>query len=237
MSLPKISYPTFDLEVPSLKKKFKFRPFVVKEEKLLLMAQQSGDILDIMNAIKQIVNNCAVGPTPFDINKLTTFDIEYLFVKLRSRSVSNIIKVSFTDPDTSERFTQDIDLEKIEIQGTVLTNHKIKITDTLSMTVKYPSGEIYNSLKQINDYTESMVETVIECVDKIYDKQNVFLPKDYQRNDLKEFVLSLPVHVYKEIEKFVENMPRLHHEVKFLNSLGEERVITLQTLKDFFHLG
>ena len=237
MTLPKISYPTFDLEVPSLKKKFKFRPFVVKEEKLLLMAQQSGEILDIMNAIKQIVNNCSVVENAFDVNKLTTFDIEYLFVKLRSRSVSNIIKVTFTDPDTNERFSEDIDLERIELKGTILKDHKIKISDTLSMTVKYPSGEIYNNLKTSNDYTETMISTVTECVDKIYSHQNVVLPKDYTKDELKEFVISLPVGTYKEIEKFVEDMPRLHHEIKFINSIGEERVIVLQTLKDFFHLG
>ena len=138
---------------------------------------------------------------------------------------------------TNERFSEDIDLERIELKGTILKDHKIKISDTLSMTVKYPSGEIYNNLKTSNDYTETMISTVTECVDKIYSHQNVFLPKDYTKDELKEFVISLPVGTYKEIEKFVEDMPRLHHEIKFINSIGEERVIVLQTLKDFFHLG
>jgi hypothetical protein len=237
MNLPKISYPTFDLEVPSLVKKFKFRPFVVREEKILLMAQQSGEVADIMNAIKQIINNCSVVQNAFDVNKLTTFDIEYLFVKLRSRSVSNIIKVSFTDPDTNERFSEEIDLEKIELKGTIVKDQKIRISDTLSMTVRYPSAEIYNNLKSGLDYNDALFETIVECIDKIYDKQNVFLPKDYRREDLKEFVMTLPVNVFNEIELFIQNMPRLHHEITFTNNLGEERVIALQTLKDFFRLG
>ena len=235
MSLPKINYPLFDVVIPSSTKSIKMRPFLVKEEKILLTAQSSSDPRDVVLAIKQVVNNCIVDT--FDIENLTTFDLEYLFVKLRSRSINNIIEVTYNDPEDEKQYKIAVDLDKVEIQKDERHNSNIKITDNLGLMLRYPKTDMLQSLEKATSEVDIYFEVIKYTIDKVYDEENVYNANDYSDEDLNEFVTTLDVNTFKQIQLFLETMPRLYYEASYTNSLGTERKVVLQNLNDFFILG
>ena len=233
MSLPKISYPTYTIKVPSTKKNVKFRPFLVKEEKLLLMAKESENNSDILLSIKQIVNNCCLDEN-FDNEKMTIFDLEYIFIKLRAFSVDNIVKVSYKDEEDGQNYEFEVDLNAVEVEFPEKNENNIKISDTFGILMKYPSASLYEDKDFLNLDKDYLFELIIRCIDKIYNGDNIYEAKNYTTKDLSEFLENLDSKTFVTIQDFLMNSPKLLHVLKYKNSLGKEKQITLSSLNDFF---
>ena len=233
MTLPKISYPTYTIKVPSTKKNVKFRPFLVKEEKLLLMAKESENNADILQSIKQIVNNCCLDEN-FDNEKLTIFDLEYIFIKLRAFSVDNIVKVSYKDEEDGQNYDFEVDLNAVEVEFPEKNENNIKITDTFGILMKYPSASLYEDKDFLNLEKDYLFELIIRCIDKIYEGDNVFEAKNYTMKELGDFLENLDSKTFVSIQDFLMNSPKLLHVMKYKNSLGNEKEIRLSSLNDFF---
>lgn len=236
MALPKLKFPVYELKIPSTKKTESFRPFLVKEEKILLMAKQSSDPTEIFRAMKQIINNCCINDS-FDIDKLAIFDLEYLFLRLRSFSVNNIAKVSYRDNDDEKVYDFEIDLNTIEVLFPESVNNVIKITEETGIKMKYPSASLFDDKEYFKSGEDSLYELIIRCIDKIYDGEEIYDPSDYTKEELTEFLDNVGIKVYQEIMKFMENNPKLYYKIEYVNSKGNSRNIELTTLTDFFTLG
>lgn len=235
MSLPKINYPLFDVTIPSTNEKIKMRPFLVKEEKILLMAQTTGNAQDIVTSITQVVNNCMIGDV--NVNTLTTFDLEYLFIKLRARSVNNKIEVLYKDDEDGQQHKLEVDLDKIEISRDPEHNNNVKINDNLGLILRYPKTDMMKNLSEAKSEVDLYFEVVKHTIEKIYDADNVYNVSDYTEEELDEFLATLDVASFKQVQKFLETMPKLKYETKYTNSLGNEKSIVLNNLNDFFMLG
>jgi len=235
MPLPKIDQPLFDMTIPSTGKKITFRPFLVKEEKILLIAQQSGNDSEIIRAIKQILNNCI--QDDIDLDSFAIFDLEYAFLKLRARSVNNIVKLAYRDTEDEEVYNFDLDLDTIEIEMPEKINSKINITDTVGMTMKYPSASITDKMTNFDNEVDLMTFFIVNCIDTIYDEDSVYVADDFSEEEISEFLDGLDVKSFEKIREFFESVPRLYHKIEYTNSIGSERSIELTSLKDFFMWG
>jgi len=235
MPLPKIDQPLFDMTIPSTGKKITFRPFLVKEEKILLIAQQSGNDSEIIRAIKQILNNCI--QDDIDLDSFAIFDLEYAFLKLRARSVNNIVKLAYRDTEDEEVYNFELDLDTIEIEMPEKINSKIDITDTIGMTMKYPSASITDKMTNFDNEVDLMTFFIVNCIDTIYDEDSVYVADDFSEEEISEFLDGLDVKSFEKIREFFESVPRLYHKIEYTNSIGSERSIELTSLKDFFMWG
>lgn len=236
MALPKISHPTFELTLPSNKQKVKFRPFLVKEEKILLMAMQGEDSDEIINSIKQVITNCVLSDG-LDIDKLATFDLEYLFLKIRAKSVNNVIKLTYRDLEDELKYDVEINLDEVEVKFNPDHTNKIEINDKLGFYLMYPHAGLSEKIKESDSEADLFFDILKNCIEKIYDGDNVYMASDSTPEELEEFLQSLDVKSFKKIQDFFQTMPRLYHEIKYTNSLGNERTIKLSSLNDFFTLG
>lgn len=233
MSLPKLDYPIHNVEIPSLKKTFKFRPFLVKEEKLLLMAKESGNDVDVLGAIKQIINNCSLEPN-LNINKLSLFDLEYIFIKLRSISVDNKIKVSYKDTEDQKVYDFDINLDDIKVTFPKKMDNNIKITKTSGIIMKYPSASLYDDKEFLELEKDHMFELIVRCIESIYSGEEVYPAKDYKKADLSEFLEGLDIKTFQSIQEFLVNVPKIEYKIEYKNEKGNDREIVLSSLNDFF---
>jgi hypothetical protein len=231
MALPKIATPVFTIKIPSTEREMKFRPFLVKEEKLLLMAQQ-GENNDILFSLKQIINNCCFDD--LNVDDLTTFDLEYVFLKLRSRSVNNIAKLRYRDNEDDEVYDFEVNLDEVEIKFDPENDKKIQINDEVGMILKFPSVKITEKMSSITDQNELLNKILIHTIDVIYDKENVYPAKESTEQELIDFLENLDTKSFKKIEQFFTTMPKLYHELHYKNSLGHDRVIKLSSMQDFF---
>lgn len=227
----------FDVEIPSTKQMIKMRQQTAAEEKLLLMAKEATvetRAIDIQNAIKQVLNNCIVTPN-IDVEKFTFFDLSYLFIKLRAVSVNRIIKVSFVDKDDETSHTYDIDLDKVIVKYPETTLDKIKVDDNIQINLKYPDASLYinQDFLGAKTVTEAVEYLMINCIASIanQDSMEVLTPEE-----MKTFVGSLPLPVYKQISEYVDKMPTVFYEISYVNKNGKDRKIVLDTLNDFFML-
>lgn len=234
--LPKIDKPLFELYVPSMKKSVKARPFVVKEEKILLIAQQSESEKEIVLAIKQVLQNCIQEPG-FDVDKLATFDLEYMFLKLRARSVNNIIQVSYRDIEDEKVYDFEIDLDTVEMLQDKQASNKIMVSDKVGIVMKYPSVTILDNAPDDITPAELVEYLVCSCIDTIFDEENVFPVSEYSEKEIREFIDNLDVNVFSEIKNFFETLPQMYYKIEYTNSLGNKREIELTTLSDFFTWG
>jgi hypothetical protein len=235
MPLPKIQKPLFDLFVPSMNKSVKARPFVVREEKILLTAQQSGEEKDIILAIKQVLNNCIVDE--FDVDNLATFDLEYMFLKLRARSVNNVIDISYRDNEDNKVYDFKIDLDEVKLKVNENISNIIKVTDTIGIKMKYPSVTILDNVPE-TDNTGDIVDYLIKsCVDQIFDEDSVYPITDHTDDELNEFLDSIDIETFNKIRDFFENLPQMYHKLEYTNANGNVRTIELTTLSDFFIWG
>lgn len=232
MPLPKIDQPLFDMTIPSTGQKVVFRPFLVKEEKMLLIAQTAGEDLEIIRSIKQVLNNCI--QDEINIDHLTTFDLEYMFLKLRARSVNNIIKLTYRDNEDEELYNFEVNLDEIELETTENVDKKIKITDKVGMTMKYPSASITDRIREFENEVELLSFFITNCIDTIYDEENVYVASEYSEKELTEFLDTLDVNTFDKVRTFFESMPKLRHVLKYENKLGNEREIVLSSIRDFF---
>jgi hypothetical protein len=236
MALPKIDKPLFDLEVPSQNKTVKSRPFVVKEEKILLTAQQSGQERDIVLAIKQVLANCIQDPS-FDLDTLTTFDLEFMFLKLRSRSVNNIIDVSYRDNEDDKVYDFQIDLEKVDMLKSKPIVNKIMVNDTVGIVMKFPSVTVLETVPDDTKPTDLVEYLVRSCIEQIFDEDDVYLASDTSQEELSEFIDSLDIETFTKIREFFDSLPSLYYKIEYTNALGNKREIELTTLSDFFTWG
>lgn len=231
--LPKIDYPIHNITIPSTKKKMKFRPFLVKEEKILLMAKESGDPADYLLSIKQVINNCCL-EKGFVIDTLTTFDIEYIFLKLRAISIDNIVKMSFIDHEDNKNYDFEIDLNKIEVVFPDKIDNNIKITDNIGILMKYPTAELFSDKKFINESKEPLFDMIVKCIDKIYEGDTIYDAKHYKTQEIINFLENLDIKTFEMITKFLDNMPKLYHVINYINENGNDRKIEFKSLSDFF---
>jgi hypothetical protein len=235
MTLPKIQHPTFRLEVPSTKKTLSFRPFLVKEEKILLMAKASQDPTDILTAIKQIVNNCCMVDN-IDVNKFTIFDLEYLFLKIRANSVSNIVELSFRDNEDDKSYDFKVDLNQVKMKYPDDIDNKIAIDDKTGIIMKYPSAEMYDDKNFLQLKEDALFELIVRCIDKIYQGDKLFDPKTHSKEELEAFLDSVDTKTFEKIQNFLNNVPNMEYVISYKNSMGNDRRIELKSLTDFFTL-
>ena len=233
MPLPKIDQPLFEVKIPSSGNKVLFRPFLVKEEKLLLISQQGGEDSEVIRAIKQILRLC-VQDEAFDVDKLTTFDLEYMFLKLRAKSVNNIVKLSYRDHEDDKVYDFELDLDTIEVDIPKDVDSTIKLNDSISMIMKYPSASITDRIQQFDNEVDLMTFFIVNCIDTILTSEEIFPASDYNQSELEEFLDQLPVASFEKIREFFEKMPRLYHKIEYKNAEGNDRSIELTNLKDFF---
>lgn len=233
MPLPKIDQPLFNVIVPSTGKKILFRPFLVKEEKLLLISQQDGEDSEVIRAIKQILNLC-VQDEDFNVDNLTTFDLEYLFLKLRARSVNNVVKLSYRDNEDGQIYNFELDLDTVEVQMPTDIDPTIEVAEGISMIMKYPSASITDKIQQFDNEVDLMTFFIVNCIDTIVTAEELFPAADYSQAELEEFLDQLPVTSFEKIREFFEKMPKLYHKIEYTNSEGNNRSIELNNLKDFF---
>ena len=235
MALPKLMHPTFELTIPSTKQKVKFRPFLVKEEKLLLMAKQSGEQADIVSVLKQVINNCDV-ESVLSVDQLASFDVEYLFLKLRAKSVNNIIDLAYTDYEDDETYKFQLDVEEVNISYNPEHDNIVKLSDSSGIVMKYPSMDLMSKVLENNDVGGWLFFMIKGCMDQYFEGDKIVMFKDSKPEEVDEFVDSLPTTVIKQFETFFDTMPRLYHKLEYTNKKGTERVIELRTLEDFFTL-
>ena len=233
MPLPKIDQPLFDVIVPSSGKKILFRPFLVKEEKILLISQQGGEDTDVIRAIKQILRLC-VQDEDFNVDNLTTFDLEYLFLKLRAKSVNNIVKLSYRDNEDDKLYDFELNLDTIEVEMPEGIDQTIKLSDNIAMIMKYPSSSITDKITQFDNEVDLMTFFIINCIDTIVTEEEIYPASEYTDKELEEFLDQLPVNSFEKIREFFEQMPKLYHKIEYTNELGNDRSIELTNLKDFF---
>lgn len=232
MPLPKIELPLYELTLPSAGKKIKYVPFTVKEEKILLTAQQSKDPDQIVTAIKQIINNCVVD---YDTEKLALFDLEYLIINIRSKSVDNNVEFEIEDPDTNEKVKLELNLEDVKIYRDDRHTNKIQLDDTYTLFLKYPSIDLFSQIiKEENISQEKSFEILISCIDKLASEDEVYNFKDFTKKQVDDFVESLQSDVIKKIKLFFDTMPKVRHEIPYVNSKGEEKIFTIQGTQSFF---
>lgn len=235
MPLPKIEQPLFEMTIPSTEKKIIYRPFLVREEKILLMAQQSGNAMDIVRALKQIITNCI--QDNIDVDALATFDLEYMFLMLRSTSVNNIVNLSYKDNEDEQIYKFDVDLNDIKIIKDPTNDPNIQVSDTIGIKLRYPNVNLTESITQYETEAEILSYFITNCIESIYDADNVYLASDYTKEELDEFFDGLDVKTFEKVKLFFDTMPKMLYTIKYQNSLGHDREIELSTLQDFFTLG
>lgn len=236
MGLPIISHPTFSLILPSTKQKIEFRPFLVKEEKILLVAQASGEQLDIVRAIKQVISNCIVTPG-VDVEEFATFDLEYFFIKIRSKSVQNIVKLSYRDNEDQKVYDVEVNLDDIEVVQQKETSSRIKVDENHFINLKYPRLSLMSQMEQIDNPIDFNFAIMQSCIDTVEYNNEVLHLSDHSIDEAKQYLDSLDVPAYQEIQSFIDAMPQIRHTVSYTNSNGKEISITLNSLTDFFSLG
>jgi len=237
MPLPKIATPTYELELPSTKQKIKFRPFLVKEEKLLVLALESEDTKHITTAIKTVIKNC-ISTRGIKVEELPTFDIEYLFLNIRGKSVGEEVEVNIIAPDDGETsIPVKIDLEDIKVKENENHEKQIRIDDTLMMEMKYPSLDqfIKNNFDFEDNNVDQSFELIATCIDKIYNEEEVWSTADVTSKEVVEFLEQMSSSQFKLIEKFFETMPRLSHTVEIKNPVTKVKsTVVLEGLSSFF---
>ena len=238
MPLPKITTPTYELELPSTEKSVRYRPFLVKEEKLLVIALESEDTKQITNAIKTVIKNCIL-TKDIKVETLPTFDIEFLFLNIRGKSVGEQVEVNVICPDDNEtNVSVSIDLDDIKVQKNEEHTNKIKVDPKIMMEMKYPSLEqfIKNNFDFNNEnQMEQSFDLIASCIDKIYTEDEVWSAADVTKKEVIEFLESMNSSQFKDIEKFFETMPKLSHTIKVKNPKTEvESEVFLEGLASFF---
>ena len=238
MPLPTIATPTYELELPSTGKKIKYRPFLVKEEKLLVLALETENTKDISTAIKTVLKNC-IQTRGVKVDNLPTFDIEYLFLNIRGKSVGEEIEVNLISPDDEvTEVPVTIDIDDIKIQKSEDHNNKVKLDESLIMEMKYPSlDQFIKSNFDFKDETtmDQSFDLIASCIDKIYNEEEVWSTADCTKKEVKEFLEQMNSMQFKEIEKFFETMPKLSHSVTFTNPKTKvESTVVLEGLSSFF---
>jgi|TARA_R100000005_G_C5002535_1_gene210192 hypothetical protein len=238
MPLPKIATPTYELELPSSGETVRYRPFLVKEEKVLVIALESSDTKQITSAIKNVIKNCIL-TRGIKVETLPTFDIEYLFLNIRGKSVGEEVEVNIICPDDEEtKVSVNIGLDEIKVQKNDDHTNKIKVDKSIMMEMKYPSLDqfIKNNFDFSDESSMDQSFTLISsCIDKIYTEDEVWIANDVTKKELNDFLESMNSSQFKEIEKFFETMPKLSHKIEVTNPKTKVKSeVVLEGLASFF---
>ena len=236
MALPRIDVPTYELVVPSTDEKMKYRPFLVKEEKLLLIAMESGKNEDILRAVKEIVDSCTFNK--LKVGNMPMFDVEYIFLQIRSKAVGEVSTLRVLCKDDNETYAKvKVDLTEIEVQVDDTHTNKIELTDEMGVIMKYPTIDSFAENRIEDIKPSNMLEVIVTCISQIYDKQGkeVHYAKDSTKEELIEFVEQMNTQQFAEVQKFFDTMPSLKHEITVKNPKTKvESKIVLSGLNDFF---
>ena len=242
MPLPKLTVPSYDVILPSQQKVIKVRPFLVREEKLLLLALESQEKEQVLGAIRDVLSNCILTPE-INSKELPLFDIEFLFLKIRAKSVGETVTLSYGHVDGVNKKGEEcnssheltINLDEVKVQEN--PKHEgpnIKLTDTVGVTLKYPSVEMMDHIINISSYDDGM-KLIIKCVDMVYEGEEVFSRSDFTDEELNEFMLSLNKEQFGKLENFFATMPRVRQEESYTCvGCGEEVKIVIEGIDDFF---
>ena len=239
MALPKIEVPTYELTLPSEDKKIKFRPFLVREEKILYIALETGQNKEMINALKDVVGACTFDV--LNVDRLPIFDIEYLFLQIRAKSVSEITKFRAICPDDGKTYVEaEVDLTKVEVQVDDEHTNRI-IIDTprnLGIVLKYPTLKNYDIGRGVDNLEiDKVFNILIDCIDHIFEGDKIYPAKDTSKQELKEFIEGLPQDAFTKIKTFFDTMPKLKHEVEVTNpNTKVTSKIVLTGIADFFGL-
>ena len=236
MALPKLTTPTYELEIPSTDEKIKYRPFLVKEEKILMMAMESKSSADITQAVKDIVLECTFNKV--DISNMPMFDVEYIFLNVRAKSVGEVSKLKLLCPDDKKTYADvELDLNEVKVQVGEEHTNKIELGNGMGLIMKYPTIDSFNEsgIRDINP--SNMLEVIGTCILQIYeeDGKKVYDPKDQTQKELTEFIEQLNTKQFRLVQDFFDTMPQLKHEITVKNpKTKKESKITLTGLNDFF---
>ena len=236
MPLPTIVTPSYELTLPSNGKKIKYRPFLVKEEKILILAIESNSMKDISRAIKDVLKNCIL-TKGVKIDTLPTFDIEYLFLNIRSRSIGESIDLIVTCPDDGKtKVNAQIYIDEIEIKKSKNHNPDIKLDDTYTMRLKYPSlDQFIDDNFNFDEDKDNSFDIISSCIDMVFSEEEAWEAKDCTKKELLEFVERLNSIQFKEVEKFFDTMPKLSHEIEVENpNTKVKSKVALEGLASFF---
>ena len=237
MALPILETATYELTLPSADVVVKYRPFLVKEEKVLLQALESNDDVEIKNAIIDIVSTCTFGQV--NAKALPTFDLEYVFLQVRSKSVGEIAKIRLLCPDDKETYvTKEVDLSKVEVQVDDEHTNEIKISDTIKMIMKYPTIDTVDPKLNVKGMkTQQVFDMITGCIHSIIDGEKEHFVKDYTKDELNKFIESLDRKSFDKLNKFFDTMPQLRHEIEVENPKTKVKSkIVLKGAQDFFVL-
>ena len=236
MALPKLNTPTYELEVPSTDEKIKYRPFLVKEEKILLMAMESKDNAQIINAVKDIVKSCTFDKV--DVSTMPMFDMEYIFLNIRAKSVGEISKLKILCPDDKKTYASvDLDLTKVEVQVGDDHTNKIELTDDMCLIMTYPTIDSFLDSGIETITANNMLDIIGSCVLQIYEKngEKVYQGKDQTKKELTEFIEQMNSGQFRKVQSFFDTMPKLTHTVKVKNPKTKKTSeVKLTGLNDFF---
>ena len=236
MPLPKIVTPSYELTLPSNGKKISYRPFLVKEEKILILAIESDSLKEISRSIKDILKNCIL-TKGVKVDELPTFDIEYLFLNIRSRSIGESIELVVTCPDDGEtKVNTTIYIDEIEVKKNKEHSTDIKIDDTYTMRMKYPSlDEFIDENFNFEGQSDNSFDIIASCIDMVFSEEEAWEAKDCTKKELIEFVEQMNSSQFKEIEKFFDTMPQLSHQIEVVNPKTKVKsTVTLEGLASFF---
>jgi len=237
MPLPKINTPTYELVLPSTGKKIKYRPFLVREEKILIMALESEDIKQITSAVVEILDACIL-TRGVKLHNLATFDMEYLFLNVRGKSVGETIEVNIVCPDDGKTsVTTEVDVDSIKIKKDKRHKNIVKLDDQLSMKLRYPSIEQFIESNFDTGATDvkTTMDMISNCIEMIYSEEETWESKDSTKKELEEFIDQLNTKQFKCIEEFFETMPKLSHTIKVTNPQTKvESEVVLEGLAAFF---
>jgi hypothetical protein len=234
MALPKLASAKYELTLPSTGEKVEYRPFLVKEEKMLMLAQQSGAQADILRAVEEIVSSCTF--EKIDSKKLPFFDLEYVFLQLRAKSIGETSTISILCPDDKEtRVKVDINLTDIQCQRELGHDNNIKITDSIGIIMDYPRVDNVSIIDEKLSEAETAFSMIKTCIRQIYDTENVYDKNDMDDNELDEFIGSMTHEQFLKIQDFFNTMPKVKHMVKIKNpNTGVESEVVLEGLNTFF---
>lgn len=232
MALPKIDLPIFEAKLPSTGEIIKYRPFTVKEEKILLVAGQSQEVGQQITAIKQIVNNCLIER---DSSELAMFDLEFILLMLRARSVDNNISFNIQDPDTEENVNLVLDIDSVQLTKPEGHTNEVKINDEYILYLKYPTIDEFIKISGM-DVSDPLTNyfIMISCLDYVASEDEVHYFKNHTDKEIDQFMEDISGDVVKGIQKFFETMPKLRHEMKYTNKNGDEKTFVVEGIRTFF---
>jgi len=228
MALPKMKQPIFELILPSNKRSIRFRPFTVAEEKLLMFARESDDVKDVINVYKQLINNCILDT--IDVDKMSYFDLEYFFLMLRAKSVSNIVELQVKDED-GHTYNIQANLEEVQISQAKM-DKLIDLGSGFKVMMKYPSYETISMLQNMS--TDETLALIRDCIEQIYEGETVYETSEYSTIEMDEFVLSLGTKEMMKIKEFFEDMPKVYMDLTYKTKAGEDKQVKIEGIQSFF---